>query len=54
MGVPEYALELLLGYDGRLHYFASGHYLKWRKPEADHWHRTEQGIAFEIVDEKEG
>jgi len=72
--VPEYALELLLAYDGRLHYFASGHY---------HWHRTmgdkgrpyefvsverlledffgeaervlrEQGVAFEIVTEKEG
>ena len=30
MDVPEYALELLLGYDGRRHYFASGHYLKFR------------------------
>ncbi|MGH8673594.1 MAG: hypothetical protein ACREVG_04735, partial [Burkholderiales bacterium] len=29
MTVPEYALELLLAYDGRLHYFASGHYLKF-------------------------
>ena len=97
MDVPEYALELLLAYDGRLHYFASGHYLKFevkavphrggrhvrRRPEADHWHRAmgdkgrpyefvsverlledffgeaervlrEQGVAFEIVTEKEG
>jgi len=29
MDIPEYALELLLAYDGRLHYLASGHYLKF-------------------------
>lgn len=29
MQVPEYALEHLLAFYGRLHYFASGHYLKF-------------------------
>ena len=30
MDIPEYALELLLAYDGRRHYLASGHYLKFK------------------------
>ena len=29
MDIPEYALELLLAYDGRRHHLASGHYLKF-------------------------
>lgn len=29
MELSEYALELLMAYDGRVHYFASGHTLRF-------------------------
>ena len=29
MGTPEHTLEWLLDYDGRQHFFASGHFLKF-------------------------
>lgn len=49
MDVPEYALELLLAYDGRLHYFASGHYLKFevRMVEKTQW--VPHGIAYSMT-----
>lgn len=40
MDIPEYALEYLLAYDGRLHLLASGHYLKFE-------------VRQEVVEEKE-
>ena len=29
MNIPEYELEHLLGYDGRRHFLATGHFLKF-------------------------
>jgi len=45
MEIPEYALELLLAYDGRLHYLASGHYLKFEVKVVEKSPRVPHGIA---------
>src|SRR3990170_228729 len=49
MEVPEYALELLLAYDGRLHYFASGHYLKFEVKVVEKSRRVPHGIAYSLT-----
>lgn len=49
MEVPEYALELLLGYDGRLHYFASGHSLKFEVKAVDKSPQVPHGIAYSLT-----
>lgn len=49
MNVPEYALELLLAYDGRLHYFASGHYLKFEVRAVEKSRRVPHGIAYSLT-----
>ncbi len=49
MDVPEYALELLLAYDGRLHYFASGHYLKFEVKAVEKSRRVPHGIAYSLT-----
>jgi len=49
MDVPEYALELLLGYDGRRHYFASGHYLKFEVKAVEKSRRVPHGIAYSLT-----
>ena len=50
MQTPEHTLEWLLDYDGRRHYYTSGHFLKFaiRLVEG-----KEQGISTEVVNEKE-
>lgn len=49
MDVPEYALELLLGYDGRRHYFASGHYLKLEIKPVEKSRQVPHGIAYSLT-----
>ena len=49
MEVPEYALELLLAYDGRLHYLASGHYLKFGVKAVKKSRRVPHGIAYSLT-----
>lgn len=49
MDVPEYALELLLAYDGRRHYLASGHYLKFEAKTVEKSPRVPHGIAYSLT-----
>lgn len=49
MDIPEYALELLLAYDGRLHYLASGHYLKFEVKAVEKSPRVPHGIAYSLT-----
>jgi len=49
MDIPEYALELLLAYDGRLHYLASGHYLKFEVKAVAKSPRVPHGIAYSLT-----
>jgi hypothetical protein len=49
MDLPEYALELLLGYDGRVHYFASGHTLRFEVRLIGKSVRTPYGIAYSLT-----
>lgn len=49
MDVPEHALELLLGYEGRLHYFASGHYLKFEVKAVAKSRRVPHAIAYSLT-----
>lgn len=45
MDLAEYALELLLAYDGRVHYLASGHTLRFEVRKVEKSARTPYGIA---------
>jgi hypothetical protein len=47
--VPEYALELLLGYDGRRHHFASGHYMKFEVRTVEKSRSVPHGIAYALT-----
>ena len=49
MDVPEHALELLLAYDGRLHFFASGHYLKFEIKSVERSQRIPHGISYSLT-----
>jgi len=49
MDLPEYALELLLAYDGRVHYFASGHTLRFAVRLVDKSPRTPHGMAYSLT-----
>jgi len=49
MELPEYALELLLAYDGRVHYFASGHTLRFEVRLIEKSARTPHGIAYSLT-----
>jgi len=49
MELPEYALELLLAYDGRVHYFASGHTPRFEVRLIEKSARTPYGIAYSLT-----
>ena len=49
MDLPEYALELLLAYDGRVHYFASGHTLRFEVRQIEKSARAHYGIAYSLT-----
>lgn len=49
MELPEYALELLLAYDGRVHFFASGHTLRFEVGLIEKSARTPYGIAYSLT-----
>jgi len=49
MDIPEYALDPLLAYDGRLHYLASGHYLKFELEAVEKSPRVPHGIAYSLT-----
>jgi len=49
MRVPEYALEHLRAYDGRLHYFASGHTLKFEVRSVEKSEQVPHGIAYSLT-----
>lgn len=49
MDIPEYALEYLLAYDGRLHLLASGHYLKFEVRRMASSARVPHGIGYSLT-----
>jgi hypothetical protein len=49
MDLPEYALELLLAYDGRIHGFASGHTLRFEVRQLGKSSRTPHGIGYSLT-----
>ncbi|MBI2752546.1 MAG: hypothetical protein HYX46_03385 [Betaproteobacteria bacterium] len=49
MEVPEYALELLLAYDGRLHFYASGEYLRFQVKAVQKSRPVPHGIAHSLT-----
>jgi hypothetical protein len=49
MNVPEYALELLLAYDGRTHYLVSGYFLKFDVRVVEKSERVPHGIAYSLT-----
>lgn len=49
MQIPEHALEHLLAFDGRLHYFASGHFLKFEARQVDKSEQVPHGIAYPLT-----
>jgi len=46
METPEHALEWLLDYDGRQHFFASGHFLKFEIRQVEQSDNVPHGIAY--------
>ncbi len=46
METPEHTLEWLLGYDGRRHFFASGHFLKFEIRLVEQPDQVPHGIAY--------
>jgi hypothetical protein len=49
MNVPEYALELLLAYDGRIHYLVSGNFLKFDVRVVEKSEQVPHGIAYSLT-----
>ena len=47
--IPEYALEYLLSYDGRVHLLASGHYLKFEVRRIEVSERVPHGIGYSLT-----
>ena len=49
MHIPEYALELLLAYDGRKHVLESGHFLKFEVRAVEKSVRVPHGMAYSFT-----
>ena len=49
MKTPEHTLEWLLDYDGRRHYFASGHFLKFEIRLVEKSPQVPHGIAYSFT-----
>lgn len=49
MKLPEHTLEWLLDYDGRRHYFASGHFLKFEIRLIEKSTQVPHGIAYSFT-----
>ena len=49
MDIPEYALELLLAYDGRIHVLESGHFLKFEVRTVEKSARVPHGMAYSFT-----
>lgn len=49
MKTPEHTLEWLLDYDGRRHYFASGHFLKFEIRLVEQSAQVPHGIAYSFT-----
>ena len=49
MNIPEYELEHLLGYDGRRHFLATGHFLKFEVRTVEKSERVPHGIAYALT-----
>jgi len=49
MEKPELTLEWLLDYDGRQHFFASGHFLKFEIRLVEESEQVPHGIAYSLV-----
>lgn len=49
MNIPEYELEHLLGYDGRRHFLATGHFLKFEVRVVGKSERVPHGIAYALT-----
>ena len=49
MNIPEYELEHLLGYDGRRHFLATGHFLKFEVRAIEKSERVPHGIAYSLT-----
>ena len=47
--LPEYQLELLLGYDGRRHILESGHYLKFEIRRVSASPQVPHGLAYSLT-----
>jgi hypothetical protein len=54
MGTPEHTLEWLLDYDGRRHFFASGHFLKFEISLAEKSGQAPHGIAYSFTFQSRG
>jgi hypothetical protein len=48
-GLPEYQLELLLGYDGRRHILESGYFLKFEVRRIEPSDRVPHGLAYSLT-----
>nr|WP_198984418.1 DUF6516 family protein [Herbaspirillum sp. ASV7] len=49
MIIPEHSLESLLGYDGRTHFLASGHFVKFEVKQVDQSERTPHGLSYSFT-----
>jgi Family of unknown function (DUF6516) len=49
MDIPEYALELLLAYDGRRHILETGHFLKFEVRSVGKSERVPHGVAYSFT-----
>ena len=49
MDTPEHTLEWLLDYDGRQHFFASGHFLKFEIRLVEQSGQVPHGIAYSLT-----
>ena len=49
MDAPDYDLDYLLGYDGRLHFLASGHFLKFEARRVDPSEQVPHGIGYSLT-----
>ncbi|MCI1003289.1 DUF6516 family protein [Herbaspirillum sp. C7C8] len=49
MHIPEHSLEFLLGYDGRMHFLASEHFLKFEVKQVSQTERTPHGLSYSFT-----
>jgi hypothetical protein len=49
MNIPEYELENLLSYDGRRHFLATGHFLKFEVKAVKKSERVPHGISYSFT-----